>query len=181
MNKIQSFIINEKVFFSFCFIIILVFSRLIPHPPNFTPVIAAAIFGPIFLNDKVYGVLIPIISMFISDIIISFHSYQFVVYATLISISILTPSKKNKKLFFSFAIISCVWFYIATNFSVWIMSDYYPKTFDGLLTCYILAIPFFKNTFFSTIIFTFIFWYLHSIFVTSNFVNILRKNKESTN
>ena len=78
MNKIQSFIINEKVFFSFCFIIILVFSRLIPHPPNFTPVIAAAIFGPIFFKEKTLGLAIPILAMFISDLVLGFHIYQFV-------------------------------------------------------------------------------------------------------
>jgi len=47
-----------------------------------------------------------------------------------------------------------VWFFITTNFAEWIIWDYYPKTFEGLITCYTLALPFFKNTLISTCLFT---------------------------
>ena len=167
----------EKIFFIISFVIILVVSRLIPHPSNFTPIIAASIFGPIFLNNKIHGIAIPIVAMFISDLLITFHSYQFVVYTTLISISIFTPSKKNKIIFSSFTILSCIWFFVTTNFAVWALWDYYPKTINGLMSSYILAIPFFKNTLLSTVFFTFIFWHLHIFFIKSNFSTYLKNMK----
>ena len=147
VNQLEEKAMYEKLFFILSFILILVISRLIPHPPNFTPIIATAIFGPIFLNNKMYGAAITIIAMFITDIFISFHSYQFIIYATLISISLLTPVKKNKVSFAIFTFGSCVWFFLTTNFAVWILWDYYPKNLEGLLLSYTLAIPFFyKHT-----------------------------------
>ena len=165
----------EKIFFIISFIVLLIISRLIPHPPNFTPIIAASIFGPVFLSNKIYGIAIPIIAMFISDLLIGTHTYQFIVYGTLISISLLVPSKKNKILFSFFTISSCVWFFITTNFAVWALWDFYPKTFEGLLSAYILAVPFFKNTLLSTLFFAFIFWHLHSLFIKSNFSIYFKK------
>ena len=52
------------------------------------------------------------------------------------------------------AVGGSVWFFITTNFAEWIISEYYPKTIEGLITCYTLAIPFFKNTLVSTCFFT---------------------------
>jgi len=164
----------EKLFFILSFVLILIISRLIPHPPNFTPIIATAIFGPIFLSSKLYGSAITIIAMFISDIFLSFHSYQFIVYVTLISISLLTPIKKNKFSFTIFTLISCIWFFITTNFAVWILWDYYPKDFEGLLLSYTLAIPFFTNTLLSTFLFVIIFWNLDTLLKKSDFINYLK-------
>ena len=50
-----------------------------------------------------------------------------------------------------------VWFFITTNFAVWVIWDYYPKTIEGLIACYTLALPFFKNTLLSTCLFTWLF------------------------
>ena len=177
VNQLEEKAMYEKLFFILSFILILVISRLIPHPPNFTPIIATAIFGPIFLNNKMYGAAITIIAMFISDIFISMHSYQFIIYATLISISLLTPVKKNKVSFAIFTFGSCVWFFLTTNFAVWVLWDYYPKNLEGLLLSYTLAIPFFTNTLVSTFLFVVIFWNLHTFFKKSNFVSYLRNMK----
>ena len=49
---------------------------------------------------------------------------------------------------------SSMLFFIITNFAVWNMYDYYPKTLDGLILCYTMAIPFFQNTLYGTIIYT---------------------------
>mgnify|MGYP001392840971 CR=1 FL=1 len=86
-SNLKIFNLLKKNYFPLVLILLLTFSRLIPHPPNFTPIIAFAIFGPALLKDRMLGALLPIISMFISDFIIGFHVYQFVVYASLICIS----------------------------------------------------------------------------------------------
>ena len=62
--------------------------------------------------------------------------------------------KKNYIILGFMAIGSSIWFFITTNFAVWIIWEYYPKTFEGVISCYILALPFFKNTLLSTLFFT---------------------------
>lgn len=154
----------ERLFLIVGFILVLVFSRLVPHPPNFTPIIAAAIFGPIFFKEKTLGLAIPILAMFISDLVLGFHIYQFVIYVTLISISLLIP--KNVKLLpiVSYGVLSSLWFFFTTNFAVWIAWDYYPKNLEGFLLCFTLAIPFFTNTLLSTISFVILFHYINKFY-----------------
>ena len=160
---------KEKFFFLVFFAILLASSRLIPHPPNFTPIIASALLAPLLIKDRIFGICIPLLAMFFSDIIIGFHPYQFVVYSTLLIISLLAPMKKNFIYIGAGAILSSVWFFVVTNFSVWIIWDFYPKTLEGLLLCYTLAIPFFKNTLISTILFTGI------LFISSKYLSIASK------
>ena len=128
--------------------------RLIPHPHNFTPILASAIMAPILIKDRLYAIAIPIVGMFVSDLIIGFHPYQFVVYFTILTIALVSPMHKNYAMLGMMAVGGSIWFFVTTNFAVWIVWDYYPKTFEGLLTSYTLAIPFFKNTLISTCLFT---------------------------
>ena len=148
-----------KTIITFLFILgILALGRIIPHPSNFTPILATAIYTPYMINDKWIAVLIPLSAMFIADIIIGFHPYMLWVYgaiglSTLISSCSMQFNKKYIQLGVM-AILSSILFFIITNFAVWAIWDYYPKTIDGLLLCYIKAIPFFQNTLLGTIIYT---------------------------
>ena len=148
-----------KTIITFLFISgILTLGRLIPHPPNFTPILATAIYTPYIINDKWIAMLIPLSAMFIADIIIGFHPYMLWVYgaiglSTLISSWSMRFNKKYIQLGVM-AILSSILFFIITNFAVWAIWDYYPKTIDGLIICYIKAIPFFQNTLLGTIIYT---------------------------
>jgi len=148
-----------KIIITFLFIsVILALGRIIPHPPNFTPILATAIYTPYMVNDKWIAVLIPLSAMFIADIIIGFHPYMLWVYgaiglSTLISNWSMRFNKKYIQLGVM-AILSSILFFIITNFAVWAIWDYYPKTIDGLIICYIKAIPFFQNTLLGTIIYT---------------------------
>ena len=86
---------KNKFFYLFFFGIILAFYRVIPHPPNFTPILASAIMAPLLIKDKWFGIAIPIVAMFISDIVIGFHPYQFVIYTTILTIALVSPMHKN--------------------------------------------------------------------------------------
>ena len=148
-----------KTIITFLFISgILALGRLIPHPPNFTPILATAIYTPYIINDKWIAMLIPLSAMFIADIIIGFHPYMLWVYGA-IGISTLLSywSMRFNKKYIQLAImtlVSSILFFVITNFAVWAIWDYYPKTFDGLIICYTMAIPFFQNTLLGTIIYT---------------------------
>ena len=148
----------DKLFYILFFLVFLIIARLIPHPPNFSPIIASAIFAPILLKNRYYGSIVPLIALFITDLIIGFHIYQLVIYLTIITISLVSPFKKYFKInLIIYSIGASIWFFIITNFAVWLAWDYYPKNFEGLITCYILAIPFFTNTLLSSIFFTSLF------------------------
>ena len=148
-----------KTIITFLFILgILTLGRIIPHPPNFTPILATAIYTPYMVNDKWLAIEIPLMAMLIGDIFIGFHPYMLWVYgaiglSTLISNWSMRFNKKYIQLG-AMAIVSSVLFFIITNFAVWTIWDYYPKTIDGLIMCYTMAIPFFKNTLLGTIIYT---------------------------
>jgi hypothetical protein len=87
-----------------------------------------------------------LIAYLISDAIIGFHSYMIWVYGSLFLISYLQRGP----------ILSAMMFFVITNFGVW-TSGWYGYTLEGLLTCYIMAIPFFANTLTSTVIFYILF------------------------
>jgi hypothetical protein len=96
--------------------------------------------------------------MLLSDIFIGFYSHIFFVYLSLCLITFIffkVNLQINYKNLFIFGFFGSLIFYLISNFGVWILSDLYEKNFSGLVTCYFLAVPFFKNTLFSTLIFSY--------------------------
>ncbi len=152
---------HNKIFYLIFFGIILALARLIPHPPNFSLIIASAIMAPILIKSRFFAISITLVAMFFTDIIVGFHPYMLVIYLTIASISLLSPIKRKLKNFMIFSIFASLWFFIITNFAVWLAWDYYPKSIEGLISCYVLAIPFFINTLISSILFTTILFYLY--------------------
>ena len=145
-------------------ILILVFSRLIPHPPNFTPVIAVAIMSSYFFKNIKVSFIVLLVAMFISDLFIGFYENLSFVYISLILITYIFHKisiKINFKNLFVYGFAGSLIFFIVSNFGVWALGSpglndiAYDKSLSGLIQCYILAIPFFGNTFFSTIIFAY--------------------------
>lgn len=137
------------------------FSRLIPHPANFTPVAAIALFSGVYLEKK-YFFIIPVVAMLLSDLIIGFHSTMIWVYGSFVVIALVglwlkshlparpsggSASQAGKKpaYILGTTLFSSVLFFIVTNFGVW-TTGFYGYTFSGLVECYTMAIPFFRNT-----------------------------------
>jgi len=124
--------------------------RLLPHPPNFAPISALALFGGVYFSG-VLALIFPILAMLISDYSIGFYQFSlmsFVYLGFIISVFLGFWLKKNKKWYTIFAVslFSSILFFILTNFAVWAFTDWYPKDFQGFIQCYLMAIPFFKNT-----------------------------------
>tara|TARA_E500000318_G_scaffold87635_1_gene84620 strand:- start:2426 stop:2908 length:483 start_codon:yes stop_codon:yes gene_type:complete len=129
---------KELILVSFVFLAALL--RLIPHPPNFAPVTALALFSGVYFNNKVLGVLSPIIAMLISDYFLGFYNISIWVYISFISVTLYGMFSQQYK--FKNIILSSIIFFIISNFGVWLIG--YPKSLEGLLTCYFLALPFFS-------------------------------------
>ncbi len=137
-------------------ILLLCFSRLIPHPPNFTPLGALAIFAGATLKDVKLALIIPILALLISDVVIGFHSTMVFVYgAFILTIAGSFYWLKQIGIFtLTFAAISSsILFFIVTNFGAWLTHEMYPTTMNGLIQAYVAGLPFFKNTLLSTLLF----------------------------
>ena len=123
-------------------------SRLIPHPPNFTPIIAMGIFGGIYMKDYRQALLIPLCGMFFSDLILGYHGMIPWVYLSLILITHIGTRLKSKVNFVNCTasiIGGSLLFFLISNFGVWFIGGY-ENSISGLIICYTMAIPFFHNT-----------------------------------
>jgi len=146
-------------FFSIAFVCALALTRLIPHPPNFTPIIAIAILLGFYCKDIYFSFLILGITMLLSDLALGFHGIMPFVYFSLFIITFLSFAFKRKlniKSLLVFGLGSSCTFFLVSNFGVWLVMDYYPKNFAGLMESYILAIPFFKNTLISCLFYSYL-------------------------
>ena len=130
-------------------------TRLIPHPWNFSPVLAVGIFSGFYFKQFYLSLFIVILSMFIGDLYLGFHSTMFFTYISLavaVIIGLYIKHFKFTEILFS-GLASSVSFFIITNFGAWLTLEMYEKNFAGLLQSYVLAIPFFHNTLISTFLY----------------------------
>ena len=133
--------INKSVFVvSLIFFAIL--SRFLPHPPNFTPIAAIALLSSKGFANRWVAFLIPIVSLFISDLFLGLHTTIPFVYGSFILIALLGRYVKKINIFS--VLLSSSIFFLVTNLGVWLL--HYPLSVEGLFQCYILALPFFLNT-----------------------------------
>ena len=138
-----------------CLILILSLSRLIPHPSNFTPMLAVGVFSGFYFRNFLLGVLIVIFSMFLGDLYLGFHETMFFTYISLavaVVFGLLIKRLKFTEILFS-GLASSVCFFTITNFGAWLTLAMYEKNFSGLLQSYAMAIPFFHNTLISTFLY----------------------------
>lgn len=133
-------------------------SRLIPHPANFTPIAAMALAGGVYFNKRI-ALVVPLAALIISDLFIGFHNTILFVYGSFILIGLIglwLKSHKKPLPIIGSSLLSSVLFFVITNFGVWVTGGgwFYPKTWQGLMECYALAIPFFRNTIVGDLIYT---------------------------
>ena len=165
--------ITKREIFPIGLILILAFARLIPHPPNFTPIIAVAIMSGYFFKNIYLSFSTLLISMLIADFFIGFHEKMFFVYASLLLITFVfykVSYKINFKNLFIFGFAGSFIFFIISNFGTWALGNLYEKNLNGLVECYILAIPFFTNTFLSTLFFSYPAIFVCKLFITKSYV-----------
>lgn len=140
--------------FSICIFAILAASRIIPHPPNFTSLIALSFYVPVIFGSRF--ILVTLISFIITDLIIGMHSTILFTWGSVLIIGLISKYFKHDLIIrLSGVFGSCLVFYILTNFGVW-LSGSYEFNISGLINCYILAIPFFGNTLIASIIYALI-------------------------
>ncbi len=148
-----------NILFILTLILFAAFSRLIPHAPNFTPVISIALFAGAYLK-KGFAFLVPIAALLVSDLIIGFYSLgsMATVYGTMlliVAVGLILEKKVSAGKLLGLSLAGVTIFFITTNFAVWMIpGSMYPMTPAGLAECYVMAIPFFGNMVLSTLFYS---------------------------
>jgi hypothetical protein len=146
----------------FCAILFAAVLRLLPHPPNFTPIGAMALFSGAYLGRRgAIAFLAPLGALFLSDLVLGFYHGMTTVYfsvALVVVVGWTALSRVSALRVGGAALASSVLFFAITNFGMWLSSGFYPRTIAGLETCFVAAIPFFQNTvagdlFYATLLF----------------------------
>ena len=151
-------------------ILLAAISRLLPHPPNFAPIAAMALFGAAYYSNRIVAFVIPLFSMWISDFLINnliygayfdgivwFYSGSLFTYGAFALIVVLgmysLKAVRLHRLALSAVGASAI-FFLVSNFGVWFSTGMYPSTLAGLISCYVAGIPFLTNTLIGDLVFT---------------------------
>ena len=162
MNKMTEQKINLRFTVLVALILLCAFSRMIPHMPNFSPLGAIGIFGAAYFTKKWQAFLIPIFSIWLSDLFINnviysqnngeftwFYSgfyWQYFTYLLIPLVGIFIFKKINPQRVIAGALTSSLIFFLVSNFGCWIGNPIYPQNFAGLVASYVAGIPFFNGT-----------------------------------
>lgn len=126
------------------------FLRILPHPANFAPIAAIALFGSAYLNKKL-ALILPLVAMIISDYFIGFDSLssRLTVYGTFILVGLLgfwLRVKRSPGRIVAASLAGSLIFYLITNFAFLYPAGMYSHDLNGVMSSYINALPFFRNT-----------------------------------
>lgn len=149
-------------------IVVAALTRLLPHPPNFSPVEAMALFGGAYFANRRWAVLAPLFGLLVSDLALAaWHNGSYgmylgsasfwSVYACVALSAVLGFGLRGKvsgARVLGYSLIGSVLFFVVTNFAVWAFQGavpMYPMNASGLLACYVAAIPFFQWTVLGTL------------------------------
>ena len=161
-------------------IIFAVALRLLPHPPNFSPIGAIGLFAGCFLSLKRFW-LIPLVALFISDFFLGFYNaismltvYVSFFISAIIGQYYLRVNRTGLKIAGA-SIVSATQFFIFSNFGVWLSGTLYPLNLTGLIECYVMGIPFYGNTLISEL------FYVAILFSSYYFFNsIISRNTSAS-
>src|SRR5258708_39058004 len=122
--------------------------RILPHPWNLTPVGAMALFSGATFRNRWIAFLLPLASLFAADLFVGFHKLMLIVYASFaISVAIGRWLRENRSLarIGGAVFLGAAQFFVITNFAMWALGGYYPKTAAGLATCFVAGVPLFSE------------------------------------
>lgn len=154
-------------------IVVAILSRLLPHPLNFTPIAAIALFAGAYFTNKKWALAVPILAMFFSDVILhalfltghrafpGFYPDMIFVYssfAVVVGIGMTVGKRVNFISVISGSLLASVVFFLVTNFGSWLTLSIYPKNFFGLIEAYVAGIPFFRWTMLGDLVYSGLFF-----------------------
>ena len=159
MKKLKKFF--DKLLNPTVIILFAVTLRLVPHPPNFAPIAAMALFGGAYLN-RGYVIFVPLLALFLSDVLIGFYSplVMFSVYGSFVLTGLMGLWLKKRKSAGNVVLTAMgasILFFLVTNFAVW-AAGAYARDLSGLAQSYVMGLPFFRNTLLGDLFYTGVFF-----------------------
>ena len=137
-------------------IVVGIFSRLLPHPPNMTPLVAVALFSGAYLPRRV-AIVVPLSVMIISDGLIGFSMqavFGWAAFAIVGCIGFLLRQRVSVQRLIPATLGSSTLFFFLSNFGVWLEGRLYPWTLSGLRACYLAGVPFYRNMLAGDVLYT---------------------------
>lgn len=149
-------------------IVLAALTRLLPHPPNFSPVEAIALFGGAYFAARGWALVVPLVAMFLSDLALGlvnggiyfdyFASAGFLLVYACIALSTVLGfglrGRVNGARVLGYSLVGSVLFFLVTNFGAWLGSPAYPQNAAGLAAAYVAGIPFFQWTVLGTLFYS---------------------------
>jgi hypothetical protein len=133
----------------FALVLAAALTRLLPNPPNFSPIEATALFAGAWLASRWLAMAVPVAAMLVSDAVIGFHGGMPVVYGSMALIALAAHAGLRGRVTAArvalYGVGGALFFFVVTNLFVWLRSGMYPMSWEGLAACYVAAIPFFHN------------------------------------
>ena len=129
-------------------IVIGVLSRLIPHPPNVTAVVGVSLLAAYAVRNVWLAALVPVATMAIADIVLGWHGSALSTYAGMLAATLIGRGLLGRLSVLRLggaAFLSSLVFFLVSNFGVW-LGGYYGPGFEGLVACYVAAIPFWGHS-----------------------------------
>lgn len=160
----MNIIFNTRAGVLILLVVLAALSRLIPHPYNFTPIGAIALFGAAYFNKRALAFFVPFVAMWLSDLVLNNVVYAkmypayyqgfswfgsgwvYGSFALIVVLGLLLLRKVRVTNVLGASLLASLLFFLVTNFGVWLNSPVYPQNMIGLITCYIAGLPFFVNT-----------------------------------
>jgi hypothetical protein len=140
---------DSRFYVALALVLVAAALRLLPHPPNFSPIAAMALFGAAAIDRKLVALVLPLAAMLLSDLALGFHDQMPAVYGSFVLIQLLgfaaLRSNRNAVRIGLTAASGSVLFFAVTNLSVWMFSGMYSKDAIGLAACFTAALPFLQN------------------------------------
>lgn len=126
-------------------VVVGVWSRWIPHPPNMTAVNAVILLSAFRLGSPIYAFLTACVTMAVSDFVLGSHTTMPFVYLSFVLTGLLGSMMKDRRRLACYTAASSLLFFVLTNFGTWLTGGFYPSTFGGCVSCYVAALPFLWN------------------------------------
>ena len=153
----KSTLFNARFFAIAGIIAVAVLVRFLPMPVNFSSIGAMALFAGFTFRNRVAAFALPMVALLITDMVIGFHNLMPVVYGTfalIVFIGMILRDQDGVMPKVLGSLLGSALFFVITNYAVWATSGMYPATQEGLVTSYMLAIPFLKNQIAGDLFFT---------------------------
>ena len=161
----------SRLLLVFAIMALFAFLRIFIDLPNVSPVAAIALFGGTVIGRKGLAVLLPLVILLASDAVLGFYSYFLMafVYGSFALIAVIGFWLRNRMKFHNVvlaSIVSSVVFFLLSNFGVWAEGLWYPMNVSGLISCYTMAIPYFRYELIGTLAFSLMFFGMYKYATT---------------